>query len=215
MIIAIDGTSGVGKGTLAKAIAAHFHIPYLDTGLLYRAVGRKMLDAGLLPDSGQVIEFAKQLQEKDWQRSDLRTPEVDQAASQVAAIPQVRAALLAVQREFAMQQGGVMDGRDIGTVIFPSADVKLFLTASSRVRAERRWLQYTSDPKAADKEAQIARIEAELQARDERDASRAVAPLKPAEDAILIATDHRSAAEILQQAIEIIENHKIENHKAG
>lgn len=208
MIIAIDGPSGVGKGTLAKAVAAHFNLPYLDTGLLYRAVGRKMLDAALLPNSEKVVGFAQKLQEADWQRQDLRRPEIDKAASQVAANPKVRAALLDVQRDFAKQKGGVMDGRDIGTVIFPSADVKFFLMASSRVRAERRWLQYAQDGKTAQKEQQIDKIEAELKERDAIDSSRTVAPLRPAEDAILIDTDHLSADEVLKTVIEKIVSRK-------
>ncbi|EUK19102.1 (d)CMP kinase [Commensalibacter papalotli (ex Servin-Garciduenas et al. 2014)] len=204
LIIAIDGLSGVGKGTLAKALAKQLSLPYLDTGLLYRAVGRKMLNAGVAVESEAVIHIAEQLSQKDWSRDDLRTPEVDKAASQVAAQPKVRAALLDMQRHFATQQGVVMDGRDIGTVIFPSADIKLFVIASAKVRAERRWLQYTKDPNDPLKTKQIEKIAAELSERDEADASRAIAPLRPAEDAKIIDTDHLSADAVLAQALEII-----------
>lgn len=204
LIIAIDGLSGVGKGTLAKALADQLSLPYLDTGLLYRAVGRKMLDQSVAVDSEAVIHIAQQLTQKDWRRDDLRTPEVDKAASQVAAQPKVRAALLDMQRHFATQQGVVMDGRDIGTVIFPNADIKLFVIASAKVRAERRWLQYAKDPNDPLKAEQIEKIAVELSERDEADASRAIAPLRPAEDAKIIDTDHLSADAVLTQALEII-----------
>ncbi|CAI3922266.1 Cytidylate kinase (Cmk) (PDB:3R20) (PUBMED:19111750 [Commensalibacter communis] len=205
LVIAIDGYSGVGKGTLAKALADKLSLPYLDTGLLYRAVGKKMLDAGLSVDSDGVVQIAEELTEKDWLRDDLRTPKIDKVASQVAAQPRVRAALLDMQRHFATQQGVVMDGRDIGTVIFPNADVKLFVTASAKVRAERRWLQYTTNPNDPAKAEQIKQIELELMQRDEADASRAVAPLRPAEDAHIIDTDHLNASEVLTQVLEIIQ----------
>ena len=207
IIIAIDGPSGVGKGTLAKSVADYFPLPYLDTGLLYRAVGRKMLDAGEKPDSKSVLAFAENLQEKDWLRNDLRIPEVDKAASQVAANPKIRAALLNVQRNFAMLRGGVMDGRDIGTVIFPSADFKFYLTASPRIRAERRWLQFANSLKAENKEQQINKIEMDLKTRDEMDSSREVAPLKPAEDAIVIDTDHLTALEVLEKVVNKVKRH--------
>ena len=127
LIIAIDGLSGVGKGTLARSLADRLGLPYLDTGILYRVVTRKMLDSGLKPDDADTIKIAENLDEKDWQRSDLRTPKVDRAVSQVAAQIPIRRALLDMQRRFAAKKGAVMDGRDIGTVIFPSAQVKLFI----------------------------------------------------------------------------------------
>lgn len=209
LIIAIDGLSGVGKGTLAKALADKLSLPYLDTGLLYRAVGRKMLDAGLSAESEAVVQIAEQLTPADWARNDLRTPAVDKVASQVAAQPKIRAALLDMQRYFATQQGVVMDGRDIGTVIFPNADVKLFVIASAKVRAERRWLQYATDLNDPQKAEQIKQIETELTQRDEADSTRAVAPLRPAEDAHIIDTDHLSASEVLAQALEIIQQHVV------
>lgn len=205
LIIAIDGLSGVGKGTLAKALADKLSLPYLDTGLLYRAVGRKMLDAGLSAESEAVVQIAEQLTSADWARDDLRTPAVDKVASQVAAQPKIRAALLDMQRYFATQQGVVMDGRDIGTVIFPNADVKLFVIASAKVRAERRWLQYATDLNDSQKAEQIKQIETELTQRDEADSTRAVAPLRPAEDAHMIDTDHLNASEVLALALEIVQ----------
>lgn len=209
LIIAVDGLSGVGKGTLAKALADKLSLPYLDTGLLYRAVGRKMLDAGLSPESEDVVRIAERLTQADWTRNDLRTPAVDKVASQVAAQPKIRAALLDMQRHFATQQGVVMDGRDIGTVIFPNADVKLFVIASAKVRAERRWLQYATDLNDPQKAEQIKQIETELTQRDEADSTRAVAPLRPAEDAHIIDTDHLNASEVLAQALGIIQRHAV------
>lgn len=204
LIIAIDGLSGVGKGTLARSLADRLGLPYLDTGILYRVVTRKMLDSGLKPDDADTIKIAENLDEKDWQRSDLRTPEVDRAVSQVAAQIPIRRALLDMQRRFAAKKGAVMDGRDIGTVIFPSAQVKLFITASSRIRAERRWLQYTDNSQDPTREDQIDKIESDLIARDEADSKRAVAPLRPAEDAIILQTDKLSAEAVLEEALTII-----------
>ena len=142
MIVAIDGPAAAGKGTLARRLAAELGLPYLDTGLLYRAVGRRVLDAGADPADPAAAEVqARALAPEDLGRPDLRGPAADHAASQVAAIPGVRAALLAFQRSFAKRGGAVLDGRDIGTVIFPDADVKLFVTASVDARAERRWTE--------------------------------------------------------------------------
>src|ERR1700712_3667234 len=147
LIIAVDGPAASGKGTLARSLAAALGLPYLDTGLLYRAVARRMLDAGLDPadDAGPV---ARDLKPGDLARDNLRTPDVDRAASQVAGQAAVRAALLDFQRQFGAGQGAVLDGRDIGTVIFPDAQVKLFLTASIPRRAERRWRQFGGDMRA-------------------------------------------------------------------
>jgi len=139
-VIAIDGPAAAGKGTLARRLATHLGLPYLDTGLLYRAVARRVLNAGHLPaDPREAIAAAEKLLPADLQRSDLRTPDVDQSAASVAAIPGVRAALLEFQRGFGSAQGAVLDGRDIGTIIFPDAAAKFFVTASVEARAERRW----------------------------------------------------------------------------
>jgi len=177
--IAIDGPAAAGKGTISKAIAAHFGLPHLDTGLLYRAVGALTL-TGIDP-----IAAALDLRTDHLTRGDLRTPEVAQAASKVAVIAEVRAALVDFQRAFARRAGGaVLDGRDIGTVICPEAKVKLFVTASPQVRAERRNLEL------ADKGLEVTRqdVLADVVARDERDMNRSESPLKPALDAVAIDT---------------------------
>ena len=184
-VIAIDGPSAAGKGTLARRLAAELGLPYLDTGLLYRAVGRLVLDVNGDPQDPVVAEAAaRRLRPSDLERSDLRGAEADAASSAVATAPGVRAALLAFQRDFAAEHGAVLDGRDIGTVIFPHATAKLFVTANPQERARRRWLERraTGDP------AEFAAVERELRARDARDEARAAAPLKPADDAIQLDT---------------------------
>ena len=160
-----------------------------------------MLDAGLDP-ADDAEPAARALRDEDLRRRDLRTPDVDRAASQVARQPAVRAALLDFQRRFGAGQGAVLDGRDIGTVIFPDARVKLFLTASLPCRAERRWRQFAGDARADPGE--VARIGDELAARDEADAARASAPLRPADDAVLIDTDRLDAGAVLEQALRIV-----------
>ena len=184
-VIAVDGPAAAGKGTLARRLAAHLGLPYLDTGLLYRAVGRRVLDRGGDPRDVAIAEAeAQSLTAADTQRPDLRGPEADMAASAVAAIPAVRAALLDFQRRFGAEHGAVLDGRDIGTVVFPSAALKLFVTASPEERARRRHLELAAKGVAADQ----AQVLAEIRARDAQDANRAVAPLKPAADALLLDT---------------------------
>jgi cytidylate kinase len=169
--VAIDGPAAAGKGTIARALAARFGFRHLDTGLLYRAVGVL---------GGDPVAAARTLRPEDLARDDLRSLEAGQAASRVAAIPEVRAALLDFQRRFARAEGGaVLDGRDIGTVVCPEAEVKLYVTASPEVRAHRRWLEVGGD---------AARVLAEVRERDARDMGRADAPLKPAADAVVIDT---------------------------
>jgi len=181
VVVAIDGPAAAGKGTLARRLAAALDLPYLDTGLLYRAVGRRVLDVGADPADPVAAEAqARLLQPADLARADLRGPAADHAASHVAAVPGVRAALLAFQRSFAFSRGAVLDGRDIGTVIFPDATVKLFVTASVDARAGRRWREM--------KDADLATVTAELRARDELDRARAAAPLRPASDAVVLDT---------------------------
>ena len=169
--VAIDGPAAAGKGTIARALADRFGFAYLDTGLLYRAVAAK---------GGDPVQAALGLTADDLARDDLRSLAAGQAASRVAAIPQVRAALTAFQRHFARSAGGaVLDGRDIGTVICPMAEVKLYVTSSAEVRAERRWRELGGD---------LGQVLAEVRERDARDMGRADAPLRPADDAIVIDT---------------------------
>jgi cytidylate kinase len=184
-IIAIDGPAAAGKGTLARRLAAHFGLPYLDTGLLYRAVGRRVLDRGEIPsDANAAASAARDLRPEELKRPDLRGPEADAAAAAVASVPGVRAALLDFQRSFGAALGAVLDGRDIGTVVFPHADLKLFIIASPEARARRRWLELRSGGADAD----LAEVEREIRARDRQDAERAIAPLRPADDAVIIDT---------------------------
>ncbi|MDF1621145.1 (d)CMP kinase [Pseudothioclava nitratireducens] len=192
--VAIDGPAAAGKGTISRLIAARFGFAHLDTGLLYRAVGAKVAEGA------EAIEAAQSLSESDLARDDLRSLEAGQAASKVAAIPEVRRALLEFQRRFARAEGGaVLDGRDIGTVICPEADVKLFVTASAEVRAHRRWLEVGGD------EAQVL---AEVRERDERDMNRADAPLRPAEDAVIIDTSDLSIDEAADRACAEVLRHR-------
>jgi cytidylate kinase len=200
-IIAIDGPAAAGKGTLARRVADSLGLPYLDTGLLYRAVGRRVLDGGGDPSNAATAEAAaRALQPEDLDREDLRGPQADAAASSVAAVPGVRAALLAFQRAFAAQQGAVLDGRDIGTVIFPDATVKLFVTASLAERARRRWLEL----RAKGLEANFAMVEEEMRQRDEKDAARAAAPLRAADDAFVLDTSTLDAEAAYTAAILLI-----------
>lgn len=197
--IAIDGPAAAGKGTISKAVAAKLGFAHLDTGLLYRAVGARVL----LGDDP--IEVAKTLRAADLERDDLRTANVAQAASKVAVIVEVRAALVDFQRAFARRAGGaVLDGRDIGTVICPSAKVKLYVTASADVRARRRFLELTGKGDVTSFEEVLA----DVKARDDRDMNRAEAPLRPAEDAQIIDTSDLSIEEALAIAINAIRAQK-------
>jgi cytidylate kinase len=201
MIIAIDGPAAAGKGTLARRIAAALGLPYLDTGLLYRGVGRLVLDAGGDPANEQdAAKAARALTEADLRRGDLRGADADKAASQVASIPAVRAALLDYQRHYGSKNGAVLDGRDIGTIVFPNADVKLFVTANLEARAERRHqeLLRRGEPVA------LAAVRADLAARDEADANRKAAPLKPAADAVLFDTTEMDADTAFERALALI-----------
>jgi cytidylate kinase len=186
IVIAIDGPAAAGKGTLAERLAAAIGQPYLDTGLLYRAIGRRMADEGAILDDAEAAGgYARRLVPEDLARGDLRGREAGELASRVAVHAPVRAALVDFQRAFAARpEGAVLDGRDIGTVICPGADVKLYVTASAEVRARRR----TDELAAKGRDVDYARILAEVRERDERDSSRAVAPLRPADDAVVIDT---------------------------
>jgi cytidylate kinase len=198
--IAIDGPAAAGKGTLARRLAAALGLPYLDTGLLYRAVARRALDAGADPADPATTEAAAlALQACDLARTDLRGPQADAAASQVATHPGVRAALVRFQREFAAG-GAVLDGRDIGTVILPSATVKLFVTAGLDARAHRRWLEL----RARGAEVSEAQVAADMAARDAQDAGRAAAPLRAAPDAVVLDTTGLDADAACARALEIV-----------
>ncbi len=185
--VAIDGPAAAGKGTIARAVATAFGFAHLDTGLLYRAVGAM---------GGNPVKAAARLVPGDLDRDDLRGEAAGAAASRVAAIPEVRAALVAFQKRFARQPGGaVLDGRDIATVICPEAEVKLFVTANPEVRAQRRWLE------VGGAEAEVL---AEVRARDARDAGRATAPLARAPDAVLLDTSVMRIDEAVARAVEIV-----------
>jgi len=201
LTVAIDGPAASGKGTLARRLAAVLGLPHLDTGLLYRAVGRRVLDAGADPgDAIAATVAAEALQPADLLRDDLRGPVADAASSLVASIPGVRAALLAFQRRFAAE-GAVLDGRDIGTVVLPQARVKLFVTAALEVRADRRHRELVARGGAV---PDVAEIRQEMAARDEADSSRVTAPLRPAEDAVVMDTSGLTADQALARAEAII-----------
>lgn len=202
MIVAIDGPSAAGKGTLSRRLAATLGYHHLDTGLLYRAVGARLLAAGIDPaDAEAAGHAARELGPADISREGLREENVGRAASVVAANPAVRAALVEFQRRFAAQPpGAVLDGRDIGTVICPGAEVKLYVVASAEVRARRRHdeLRGRGEP------ATYAAVFRDLQERDARDQARGTAPAKPAEDAIVLDTTDLTADEVFAQAIGIV-----------
>lgn len=199
--VAIDGPAASGKGTISKAVAAHFDFAHLDTGLLYRAVGAQTF-LGV-----PALEAAQGLSAEMLEQTNLRTPDVAQAASKVAVLPEVRAALVDFQRAFARRAGGaVLDGRDIGTVICPQAEVKLFVTASAETRAERRFLELTNNGINVTRDEVLA----DVRARDERDMNRAEAPLRPAEDAVLLDTSDLSIDQAVEQAIAHVAGHMAE-----
>ncbi|MDT0507419.1 d(CMP) kinase [Novosphingobium sp. MMS21-SN21R] len=202
MIIAVDGPTASGKGTIAKALAAHFGLPHLDTGLLYRAVGRQVFLSGGNPDDPAQALAACDFNDALLAAPDLRTEATGGYASRVSVHPAVRAALLARQQAFASQPGGaVLDGRDIATVIAPHADAKLFVTASVPARALRRWMEM----KGLGLDVDRAEIEADLEARDERDRNRAEAPLRQADGAVLLDTSNLAKEMAIAMAIALVE----------
>ncbi len=202
-IIAIDGPAASGKGTLARRLATELGLPHLDTGLLYRAVGRRVLDAGGNPaDPTAAAVAARSLAPADLARGDLRGPPADAAASAVATIPEVRAALLDFQRAFGRDTGAVLDGRDIGTVIFPDASAKLFVTASLAERSRRRW----EELRARGNAPEMDQVRQEMADRDARDQARATAPLRPADDAVVLDTSDLDADAAFAAALAIIRN---------
>ena len=204
MIIAIDGSAASGKGTLAKRVAAEFGYDYLDTGALYRAVALSLLKAGVNSnniDEKQAVNSASELDLSLTQTAEIRTDNVAALASIVAAISPVRAELLALQRSFATVppsgKGAVLDGRDIGTIVLPDADIKFFIDADLDIRAERR----TKELLQAGQSAIFRDVLADMKARDDRDRTRSVAPLKAADDAITIDTSNTDAAAVLALAL--------------
>jgi len=203
MIIAIDGPAASGKGTLGKQLADHYGLRHLDTGLIYRAVAKALLDAGHAPSNqARAVAAAEALDPARFDARALKSPAVGEAASLVSAIPEVRGALLAFQRNFGRTPpGAVLDGRDIGTVIFPDAQVKIFVTATPEVRAGRR----TAELQAAGAAVNAADVLADILRRDERDTTRAAAPLKPAADAHLLDTTHLDIDAAFRAAIDIVE----------
>jgi cytidylate kinase len=203
MIIAIDGPAASGKGTLGKLLAAHYGFRHLDTGLIYRAVAKAVLDAGnSVDDPTAAVAAARRLDPARLDDPALKTDAVGNAASVVSAIPAVREVLLAFQRDFAAQPpGAVLDGRDIGTVIAPHAEVKIFLTATAEERARRRVREHRARGIPADE----ATILADIRHRDARDANRAVAPFRPADDAHLLDTTHLDIDAAFRAAIDIVE----------
>jgi CMP/dCMP kinase len=202
MIIAIDGPAASGKGTLAKRIAVHFGLPVLDTGLLYRAVARDVVTCGAsLDDAAAAVAAAWRIDPATLDDPKLRGPAAGDAASIVAKMPRVRLALLDFQRDFAKQPGGaVLDGRDIGTVICPDADVKIFVTATAEERARRRHLEHQSRGEGVAYEAVLA----DIRKRDERDSGRDVAPLEAAPDAITIDTTTLDADAAFVAALKVV-----------
>ncbi|MCO6185549.1 (d)CMP kinase [Rhizobium sp. L1K21] len=202
-IIAIDGPAAAGKGTLSKRIAAEYGLHHLDTGLTYRATAKALLDAGLpLDDEAVAAEMALKVDLAGLDRSVLAVHEIGEAASKIAVMTPVRKALVEAQRRFAAKQPGtVLDGRDIGTVVCPGADVKLYVIASPEVRAKRRYDEII----ASGKDADYAQVLADVRLRDERDMGRADSPLKPADDAHLIDTSNLSIEEAFQAAKTMID----------
>lgn len=205
MIIAVDGPAASGKGTIARALARHYGLPHLDTGLLYRAVAATVLREGLDPlreaDAVAACGFDEALLDDPW----LRTDTVGKTASVVSAHPLVRAALLARQRKFARQPGGaVLDGRDIGTVIAPDADAKLFVKATPTIRAQRRHLELRRNGI----DTSLDRVLADIRARDERDTQRSDAPLRAADDAMTLDTSFLSVDAAIERAIALVESRR-------
>jgi CMP/dCMP kinase len=203
MIIAVDGPAAAGKGTLARKLAAHLGYHFLDTGSLYRMVAKSVIDKGLMPDNGEAAaQTARTLNPSAFRDEDLRNEYVGSAASVIAVNKDVRAALLDLQRNFARRSpGAVLDGRDIGTAVYPDADVKLFVTASADIRAKRRLKELT----ARGGEANFDEVLADIKTRDERDRTRASAPLVPAADAVVIDTTAMSVDEAFAAAMKIVD----------
>jgi cytidylate kinase len=203
MIITVDGPAASGKGTLARKLAAHYGLPHLDTGLLYRGVAFLMVEAGrALDEEASAEKIARELDLAKLDHEALRSRGLGDAASRVAAMPRVRSALLKMQQDFANRPGGaVLDGRDAGTVIAPKAEVKIFVTASPEERARRRHIELAArrDP------VEYCEVVSDIKRRDERDSERSIAPLKPAPDAVLLDTTHLDIEAAFRAALSIVE----------
>jgi CMP/dCMP kinase len=204
LIVAIDGPAASGKGTIARRLAAHYRLPHLDTGLLYRATAASLIQADkALSDVEAAVAAARSLGLMEFDEETLRGARMGEAASVVAAMPEVRAALVKAQRDFAARSSGaVLDGRDIGTVICPKADVKIFVTASPAARAQRRALELMRRGEKID----YAAVLADIARRDARDAGRADAPMRPADDAVTLDTTRLDIDQSFARAVEIIES---------
>ena len=202
VVIAVDGPAASGKGTIARALAAHFHLPHMDTGLLYRAVALNLLQTGGDPESEFAARRACDIAQIDLGDPELKSEAVGGVASRISTYESVRAGLLERQQEFAQQRdGAVLDGRDVGTIIAPDATVKLFVTASPEVRAERRARELTERGTPAHFEDVLA----DIRARDERDSGRQFAPLAQAEDAILLDTSKLNVEQSVAEAVRLVE----------
>ena len=207
--VAIDGPAASGKGTIAQAVSDEFGFAYLDTGLLYRAVAKKLLDADEAASDGKAAAIARSIMIEDMTAPGLRKPEVSSEASRVAAIPELRDALIGFQRKFAERKGGaVLDGRDIGTVVCPCAEVKLFVTANEGVRARRRHRELLE----AGEEITLSEVLKDLQSRDGRDSSRRCAALRRAKDAVLLDTSELTIDHAVTKAFTIIEKRIVAGH---
>jgi cytidylate kinase len=212
LLIAIDGPAASGKGTLARRLADYYHLPHLDTGLTYRAVAHMLIQKGWpLDDEAHAIEAARRVDLANLDKHGLSAHGVGEAASRVAVIPELRKVLIEKQRDFARQPGGaVLDGRDIGTVVCPDADVKLYVTASAEVRAARR----LRDIESRGGKAELGEILADIVKRDERDTGRADSPLRPAADAHLLDTTEMSIEAAFQAARAIVDDVLSKRNKA-
>jgi cytidylate kinase len=210
MLIAIDGPAASGKGTLARRLARHFNVPHLDTGLLYRATAAGVIDKGYrLEDGVQAASIARGLALVDFDEERLRSREMGEAASVVAAIPEVREALIDAQRRFAARPGGaVLDGRDIGTVICPDAPVKIFVTATPETRAQRRALELAGRGEKVD----FAAVLEDIRKRDARDAGRSAAPLRAAADAVTLDTTLLDVEAAFAAALHIVQEKAAPTH---
>lgn len=205
-VIAIDGPAASGKGTLARRLAQRYGLPHLDTGLTYRAVAKRLLDQGQpLDDEAAAVEAAGAIDLSTLDRDGLAAHRIGAAASKVAVMPKLRTVLVALQRDFANSgNGAVLDGRDIGTVVCPDADVKLYVTANPEERARRRW----NEIRLKGGEAEFDAILADIKVRDERDMARADSPLKPAADAHLLDTSEMDIETAFQRAATLVEQHQ-------